>query len=150
VMLLDMRGLTLGTAESCTGGMLAERLTRVSGSSRSYTGGAIVYSNNLKTAFAEVPAKLIEKHGAVSEEVARALAAGIRKETGASLGVGITGIAGPTGGTEEKPVGLVYVALCDGKKTQVVEKKFSGDRERIRNFATIQALDMVRRRLKTV
>jgi nicotinamide-nucleotide amidase len=150
LLLLNMRNLTLATAESCTGGMLAERLTRVSGSSRSYLGGAVVYSNALKTAFAGVPEKMIEQHGAVSEEVARELAAGIRKKTGASLGIAITGIAGPTGGTEEKPVGLVYLALCDGKKTQVVEKRFSGDRERVRNFATQQALDMVRRRLKTV
>ncbi len=150
LLLLNMRGLTLATAESCTGGMLAERLTRVSGSSRSYLGGAVVYANELKTTFAGVQEKLIEKHGAVSEEVARALAQGIRKECGASLGIGITGIAGPTGGTDEKPVGLVYIALADSKRTQVVEKKFSGDRERVRNFATIQALDMVRRSLKTV
>jgi nicotinamide-nucleotide amidase len=150
LMMLDMRGLTLATAESCTGGMLAERLTRVSGSSRSYLGGAVVYSNALKTSFAGVPARLIEKHGAVSEEVARALAQGIRKLPGASLGVGITGIAGPTGGTEEKPVGLVYIALSNGKKTQLLKKRFSGDRDRVRQFATMQALDLIRRSLKTV
>jgi len=150
LLLLNMRGLTLATAESCTGGMLAERLTRVSGSSRSYLGGAVVYANRVKTTFASVPAKLIEKHGAVSEPVARALAQGIRKQTGASLGIGITGIAGPSGGTDDKPVGLVYVALSDENNTHVLEKKFSGDRERIRHFATIQALDMVRRSLKTV
>jgi nicotinamide-nucleotide amidase len=150
LLLLNMRNLTLATAESCTGGMLAERLTGVSGSSRSYLGGAVVYSNALKTSFAGVPDKLIEKHGAVSEEVARALAQGIRKLTGASLGVGITGIAGPTGGTEEKPVGLVYIALSNGKKTQLLKKRFSGDRDRVRQFATMQALDLIRRSLKTV
>ena len=150
LLMLNMRNMTLATAESCTGGMLAERLTRVSGSSRSYLGGAVVYSNELKTELAGVASSLIEKHGAVSEEVAKALAVGIRKQTGASLGVGITGIAGPTGGTDEKPVGLVYVALSDGKKTVVVKKNFPGERERVRNFATLQALDMVRRSLKTV
>jgi len=88
---------------------------------------------------------LIEAHGAVSREVAEAMADGIREECRSSIGVGITGIAGPTGGTEQKPVGLVYVAVSDGKKTEVVERQFPGDRERIRVYATQQALDLVRR-----
>src|SRR5208282_3687049 len=127
---LEMRGATLATAESCTGGMLAERLTGISGSSRSYLGGAVVYSNDLKMAFAGVPAYVIEEHGAVSREVAEALAEGIRIRTGATIGVGITGIAGPTGGTEDKPVGLVYIAVSDAQKTECLERNFRGARDR--------------------
>jgi nicotinamide-nucleotide amidase len=145
--LLQMRGMTLATAESCTGGMLAERITSLSGSSRYFLGGAVVYSNALKTQFANVPKGMIDKHGAVSPEVARALAEGIRKRCLSSYGVGITGVAGPTGGTEQKPVGLVYIALAGDEGTQVVERNFPGDRARIRQFSTLQALDMIRRAL---
>jgi nicotinamide-nucleotide amidase len=144
---LQMRNATLAVAESCTGGMLAERITSLSGSSRYFVGGAVVYSNQLKTAFAEVSAELIEKQGAVSREVAAALAEGIRRRTGATLGLGITGVAGPTGGTEAKPVGLVFHALASDAGTEVAERRFAGDRKRIRRFATQQALDMVRRKL---
>ncbi|AXC10847.1 hypothetical protein ACPOL_1501 [Acidisarcina polymorpha] len=144
---LEMRGATLATAESCTGGMMAQRLTSISGSSRSYLGGAVVYSNELKTAFAGVPTETLALYGAVSREVATALAEGIRQRSNASIGVGITGIAGPNGGTEEKPVGLVYIAVADDQQTEVVEKRFGGDRERIRQWSTQQALDLVRRRL---
>ena len=145
--LLQMRGMTLATAESCTGGMLAERITSLSGSSRYFLGGAVVYSNALKTQFANVPKTMIDKHGAVSPEVARALAEGIRKRCLSSYGVGITGVAGPSGGTEQKPVGLVYIALAGDEGTQVVERNFPGDRARVRQFATQQALDMIRRAL---
>jgi nicotinamide-nucleotide amidase len=144
---LQMRNATLALAESCTGGLLAERITNVSGSSRYFAGGAVVYSNELKTEFAGVPADLIARHGAVSREVAIALAEGIRKKCNATLGVGITGVAGPTGGSDQKPVGLVYHALADAANTDVVEKSFPGDRKRVRWFATQQALDMVRRKL---
>ncbi len=144
-LFLQLRGATLAVAESCTGGMLGARISSVSGSSRHFLGGAIVYANDMKTLFANVPPMLIEAHGAVSREVAEAMAEGIREECRASIGVGITGIAGPTGGTEQKPVGLVYVAVSDGKKTEVVERQFPGDRERIRVYATQQALDLVRR-----
>jgi competence/damage-inducible protein CinA-like protein len=144
---LEMRGSTLSVAESCTGGLIAERLTSISGSSRSFLGGAVVYSNELKTEFAGVPEELIEEKGAVSREVAAALAEGIRRRCRSTYGVGVTGIAGPGGGTEEKPVGLVYIALSDGAQTEVVEKNFAGDRERIRFYASQQALDMVRRKL---
>ena len=146
---LELRGATLSTAESCTGGLVAERLTSIGGSSRSFLGGVVVYSNELKTMFADVPAAVIEKNGAVSREVAQALADGIRKRTGSTYGLGITGIAGPGGGTDEKPVGLVYIALADGKDTEVIEKRFSGDRHRIRQYAAQQALDMVRRAATT-
>jgi len=145
---LGLRQSTLAVAESCTGGMIAERITSVPGSSRAFLGGAIVYSNELKTAFAGVPAELIAQHGAVSKEVADALSQGIRQQTGATLGLGITGIAGPTGATETKPVGLVYIALSDDHKTETVERTFRGDRTRIRQWATQQALDLIRRRLR--
>lgn len=145
---LQMRNASLAVAESCTGGLLGERITSISGSSRYFVGGAVVYSNQLKTDFAEVPESLIAKHGAVSREVAAAMAEGIRKRCNATLGVGITGIAGPTGGTEEKPVGLVYHALASEGGTEVVERKFPGDRKRVRWFASQQALDMVRRKLR--
>jgi len=145
--LLQMRGMTLATAESCTGGLLAERITSLSGSSRYFLGGAVVYSNELKTQFAGVPKALIDAHGAVSREVAQALAEGIRKRCLSSYGVGITGVAGPTGGTEQKPVGLVYIALAGDEGTQVVERNFVGDRKRVREFATQQALEMIRRAL---
>lgn len=144
---LQLKGATLAVAESCTGGLLAERITSVSGSSRYFLGGAIVYSNELKTEFAGVPASLLKKHGAVSREVAAAMAEGIRKRCKATLGVGITGVAGPTGGTEEKPVGRVYNALASADGTQVEERNFPGDRKRVRWFAAQLALDMVRRKL---
>jgi nicotinamide-nucleotide amidase len=144
---LQMRAATLAVAESCTGGLVAERVTSVSGSSRYFAGGAVVYSNDLKTDFAGVPAELIKAHGAVSREVAAALAEGIRKRCGTTLGIGVTGVAGPGGGTPEKPVGLVFLALASEQGTEVVERNFPGDRERIRWFASQQALDLVRRKL---
>lgn len=144
---LQMRGATLATAESCTGGLLAERITSVAGSSRYFSGGAVVYSNALKTELAGVPADMIERHGAVSREVAAALAEGIRYRCESTLGVGITGIAGPGGGTPEKPVGLVFHALAGDTGTEVIERNFPGDRKRIRWFASTLALDMVRRKL---
>lgn len=144
---LQMREATLAVAESCTGGLLAERITSVSGSSRYFLGGTVVYSNELKTELADVPANLLERFGAVSREVAAALAEGIRNRCGSTLGLGITGIAGPNGGTPEKPVGLVFHALASNSGTEVVERKFPGDRQRIRRFASQQALDMVRRKL---
>ncbi|MBZ5598855.1 MAG: competence/damage-inducible protein A [Acidobacteriia bacterium] len=144
---LQMRNATLAVAESCTGGLLAERITSVSGSSRYFVGGAVAYSNELKTAFADVPTDLIAKHGAVSREVAAALAEGIRKRCGATFGLGVTGVAGPTGGTPEKPVGLVFHGLASERGTEVVERSFPGDRKRVRWFASQQALDMVRRKL---
>ncbi len=144
---LQMRNQTLAVAESCTGGLLAERLTSVSGSSRYFAGGAIVYSDELKTKFADVKPSVIAKHGAVSAEVASALAEGIRTRCGTTLGLGITGIAGPNGGTAEKPVGLVFLALASENSTDVVKRNFVGDRNRIRWFASQEALDMVRRKL---
>jgi nicotinamide-nucleotide amidase len=136
---------TIAVAESCTGGMLAERLTNVPGSSNYFLGGIVCYSNDLKTSFVDVPAAIIESKGAVSSEVALALADGIRRRAGATLGIGITGIAGPGGGTPEKPVGLVHIGIADERRPRERSMRFPGDRERIRQYATQAALDFVRR-----
>lgn len=136
---------TIAVAESCTGGLLAERLTNVPGSSAYFLGGVVCYSNELKTSFVGVPPELIEAKGAVSSEVALALADGIRKRTGATLGVGVTGIAGPAGGTPEKPVGLVHIGIADEQGPRERSSRFVGDRDRIRQLATQSALDSVRR-----
>lgn len=144
---LQMRNATVAVAESCTGGLLAERITSLSGSSRYFLGGAVVYSNQLKTELAGVPADMIARHGAVSREVAAALAEGIRYRCESTLGVGITGVAGPTGGTPEKPVGLVFHAVASDTGTDVIERKYPGDRKRIRRFASTMALDMLRKKL---
>ncbi len=149
---LGMRGLTLAVAESCTGGLLAERLTDVPGASRSFLGGAVVYTDALKTKLAGVPPELLVQHGAISEAVARALAQGIRERTEASVGIAITGLAGPgvptTGPDADKPVGLIYIAVAGlGPTTVVRELQLAGDRERIRLWSTQHALDLLRRLL---
>ncbi len=142
---LQMNRATIAVAESCTGGMVAERLTNVPGSSSYFLGGVVSYSNDLKTTWVGVPAEIIEAKGAVSSEVAVAMADGIRRRAGSTLGLSITGIAGPGGGTSEKPVGLVHMALADEKGAHERGFRFPGDRERIRNQAAQAALDMVRR-----
>jgi nicotinamide-nucleotide amidase len=147
LLLLEMRGETLSTAESCTGGLIAERITSVSGSSRSFLGAAVVYTNEVKVEFAGVPARTIDEFGPVSRAVTAALAEGIRERTGSTLGIGVTGIAGPGGATPDTPVGLVYVALADGKETVVKERHFRGDRDNVRWLASQLALDMLRLRL---
>ncbi len=144
---LQMRNATVAVAESCTGGLLSERITSIGGSSRYFLGGAVVYSNALKTELAGVPAEMIDRHGAVSREVAAALAEGIRYRCESTLGVGITGVAGPGGGTPDKPVGLVFHAVASSTGTEVVQRNFPGDRKRIRRFASTMALDMVRKKL---
>jgi nicotinamide-nucleotide amidase len=144
---LEMRGATLSVAESCTGGLVAERLTNISGSSRSFVGGAVVYSDELKSELANVPPSVLERHGAFSKETAAAMAEGIRERCDTTLGIGVTGIAGPTGGTADKPVGLVFIGVSDGKSTDVLERHFMGDRSRIRSYAAQTALDIVRRKL---
>jgi nicotinamide-nucleotide amidase len=136
---------TIAVAESCTGGLLAERLTNIPGSSSYFLGGVVCYSNELKSSLVDVPAELIESKGAVSPEVALALADGIRKRTGATIGVGVTGIAGPGGGTPEKPVGLVHIGIADERGPRDRRFQFPGDRERIRMHASQTALDSVRR-----
>jgi nicotinamide-nucleotide amidase len=142
--ILTMNNATISTAESCTGGLLAQRLTSIAGSSSYFLGGAVCYSNELKTAWADVPPEMIQSKGAVSGEVAIALADGIRRRTGSTLGVGITGIAGPGGGSEEKPVGTVHIALSHAGGVKERGVRFPGDREAIRWHASQLALDMVR------
>lgn len=142
--LLTMNQATISAAESCTGGLLAERLTSIAGSSSYFLGGVVCYSNDLKTAWVQVPTELIQTKGAVSSEVARALADGIRRSAGSTLGVGITGIAGPGGGSEEKPVGTVHIALSHAGGVKERSVRFPGDREAVRWHASQLALDMVR------
>ncbi|HEX4541657.1 MAG TPA: competence/damage-inducible protein A [Candidatus Acidoferrum sp.] len=142
--LLTMNNATISAAESCTGGLLAQRLTSIAGSSSYFLGGAVCYSNEMKTAWANVPAELIQAKGAVSTEVAIALADGIRRSLGSTLGVGITGIAGPGGGSDEKPVGTVHIALSHAAGVKERGVRFPGDREAIRWHASQLALDMVR------
>jgi len=141
---LTLHNATISAAESCTGGLLAQRLTSIAGSSSYFLGGVVVYSNELKTAWAGVPAEVIQTKGAVSSEVAIALAEGIRRRVGSTFGVGITGIAGPGGGSEEKPVGTVHIALSHAGGVQERGVRFPGDRESIRFQASQVALDMVR------
>lgn len=144
---LRWRGYTVATAESCTGGLLAGRLTEVPGSSEYFNEGVVTYSNEAKTARLGVSAELIEKHGAVSDEVACAMAKGVRALAQSTFGIGITGIAGPGGGTVEKPVGLVFIALADDEGVQSIRLTFSGDRHFVRTLSVNAALDLLRRRI---
>ena len=144
---LMMRGATLAVAESCTGGLLGQRITSVPGSSHYFLGGVVCYSDKLKTKLVGVPESMLKRKGAVSAEVAEALARGIRSRAGATLGVGITGVAGPQGGSPDKPVGTVFISLAEAHRAKTVKHRFPGDRERIRQFATQAALNLVRRKL---
>ena len=142
---LIRRGLTLGLAESCTGGLIGNRITDVSGSSAAFLAGVISYSNEAKKDILGVPEQLLINYGAVSDEVARAMAEGIRKISGADIGVSVTGIAGPSGGTPEKPVGLVYIAISTDKGTVASKQQFSGGRIDIKLRASQTALFMLLR-----
>ena len=144
---LAITGFTLSVAESCTGGLIAQRLTSVPGSSAYFTEGLVTYSNESKTRLLGVDKKLIREHGAVSKEVARDMARGVRHRAKTDFGLAVTGVAGPDGGTEEKPVGLVYFALADDAHTEHKRLQLPGDRELIRWRASQAALDMLRRRL---
>jgi nicotinamide-nucleotide amidase len=138
------RGLMLATAESCTGGLVAALITSVAGSSAVLEQGAVTYSNAAKTRMLDVPAALIEAHGAVSQPVAEAMAAGARTRAGVDLAVSITGIAGPGGGSAEKPVGLVHFGLATAGGVRHLERRFGeGDRQVIRLSATEQALQLL-------
>ena len=145
--LLTARNATISVAESCTGGLLAYRLTNVSGSSRYFMSGIVTYSNESKMELAGIPPLLLEMQGAVSAEVAQGLAEGVRQRANTTIGVGITGVAGPTGGSEAKPVGTVHVAVALPGGTVHRQFLFPGDRERIRWQASQAGLDMVRREL---
>jgi nicotinamide-nucleotide amidase len=142
------RGYTLVTAESCTGGLVAARLTSVPGSSHAFLGGLVAYANDVKEAGLGVPHDVIERHGAVSEEAAEAMARGARERLGADVAVAVTGIAGPGGGSEEKPVGLVYVHASAPDGEHAMSSELPGDREMVRGRATAMALHAVRRLLE--
>jgi len=144
---LTITGFTLAVAESCTGGLIAQRITSVPGSSIYFIEGVVTYSNGSKTRLLGVDKKLIRDHGAVSKEVARDMARGVRHRARTDFGLAVTGIAGPGGGSEEKPVGLVYVALADDAHTEHKRLMIPGDRELVRWRASQAALDMLRRRL---
>jgi nicotinamide-nucleotide amidase len=146
-MFLVMKTATIATAESCTGGLIAQRLTAVPGSSRYFISGVICYSNQSKMELAGIPPLLLEMQGAVSAEVARGLAEGIRARAGTTFGVGVTGVAGPGGGSAEKPVGTVHIAVASPAGTQERQFSFPGEREKVRLWASQAALDMVRREL---
>lgn len=146
-MKLKAKGITVAVAESCTGGLIAQRLTSVPGSSAYFERGVVTYSNRAKVDLLLVPESLIRAKGAVSAEVAMAMAEGVRTQSGADLAVAVTGIAGPTGGTKEKPVGLVFLALADKRATVSQSHLFGGDREGIRFRASQAALDLLRRHI---
>jgi nicotinamide-nucleotide amidase len=148
--LLLMQRQTLAVAESCTGGMVGERLTRVAGSSAYFLGSIVTYSNQAKMTWLDVPRSVLETEGAVSAETARIMAESVRRRLGATLGVAVTGIAGPTAPGTSKPVGLVYLAVADDNGHRVSERQFPGDRQLVRTQAAQAALDMVRRRLMAV
>ena len=148
VAALAARGATVATAESCTGGLLGAEITGVSGSSTVFLGGVVSYSNEVKEAMVGVPHDLLVAHGAVSEQVARAMAEGVRTRLGADWGVGITGIAGPSGGTADKPVGLVHWAVAGPGGLDARHAVFPGDRTAVRRWSVNSALDLLRRCLR--
>jgi PncC family amidohydrolase len=141
--LLRRHGLTVSVAESCTGGRLGDALTNVSGSSDYFSGGVISYSNRSKVDLISVREVSLERKGAVSEEVARQMAAGVRKALRSDIGIGITGIAGPTGGSKDKPVGLVYICVSSGRNTFCTRNLFKGSRSRVKAQAVDRALSML-------
>jgi nicotinamide-nucleotide amidase len=145
--ILKKGGKTLAIAESCTGGLIAQRLTEVSGSSAYFIEGVTAYANEAKTRTLNVPEELIEKHGAVSAEVAEAMVKGMRGRAGTDYALSVTGIAGPTGGSEEKPVGLVFIGYADEKETKSLKIILPGDRYLIRWRASQAALDLLRRKI---
>jgi len=145
--LLRDRGKTLATAEACTGGLLGGTITTEAGASEWYRGGLVVYSNELKERLAGVPPETLATHGAVSEATARALAHGARERCAADVGIGITGIAGPGGGTVEKPVGRVHLALEDERGSDHWQLLLPGGRDEVRGRSVTLALDRLRRRL---
>jgi len=143
---LRLKQFTIATAESCTGGLVAERITQVPGSSDYFVGSVVSYTNDAKSNLLDVPAEMIERNGAVSGEVAEAMARGVRARTGATIGLSVTGTAGPSGGTDAVPVGTVYIGLADDVVTSNRRLTVPGDRHLIRWRASTAALEMVRRR----
>jgi len=148
--LFRKKGVTLSLAESCTGGLIAARITDLSGSSAYFLEGAVTYSNDTKIRHLQVPPELLEKEGAVSSATAMAMARGIRKASGSDIALAVTGIAGPDGGSEEKPVGTVFLALAGRSDCTAKRYQFNGDRERIRRMTAFTALDWLRRHLMSL
>jgi len=142
---LTARDARLATAESCTGGLVAARLSDIAGASDVLAGGVVSYSNDVKTAQLGVSEELISAHGAVSAEVAEAMAAGVRERLGVDVGIAVTGVAGPGGGTPEKPVGLVHVRVETPERGQGTSFSLPGDRATVRTRATVSALHLARR-----
>jgi PncC family amidohydrolase len=147
VRLLTERGLTLAVAESCTGGLVGHRITNVPGSSACFRGGVIAYHNEVKAALLNAPADILAREGAVSEDVALSMARGVRERLGADIGLAVTGIAGPAGGTPEKPVGLVYIALADAEGAIAERHVWSGDRRQNKDSSAEAALKLVKEHL---
>jgi nicotinamide-nucleotide amidase len=145
--LLRKNHATVSVAESCTGGMLGERFTQVPGSSEYFVGGFITYSNEMKIELLGVTPEILAEHGAVSKETAEAMAIGARRRTNSTYALSITGVAGPDGGSEAKPIGTTHIGLAGPTGTEVLKRQFIGDRARIRSFASQMALDLLRRRL---
>jgi nicotinamide-nucleotide amidase len=142
-LILREKGLKIATAESCTGGLIANRITNISGASEYFEAGFITYSNRAKTVFLHVPEEVITKNGAVSHDVAQLMAEGVKQAAGVDIGLAVTGIAGPTGGTFEKPVGTVYIGMSSKTGTFVRRFLFDGNREEIKRQTSDAALTLV-------
>jgi nicotinamide-nucleotide amidase len=134
---------TLSIAESCTGGLVSDRITSISGSSDYFEGGIVSYSNRAKAMHLSIPVKVIERYGAVSPQVARRMAQGVRRAFGTTFGLSTTGVAGPAGGTKKTPVGRVFIAVSDGKRTRVSKEKFKGTRRAIKKQAAERSLELL-------
>src|SRR5512139_1358126 len=145
--LLREKGWTLSIAESCTGGLICDRITDVSGSSDYFMGGMVTYSNESKAKYLGIPLDYIRKHGAVSPQVAKKMAQGVRKTFHTTFGLSTTGVAGPTGGTKRSPVGRVFIGLASGRKIWVKEEDLKGSRKEIKRKATDKALQFFYERL---
>jgi nicotinamide-nucleotide amidase len=143
--LLTQKKLTLSIAESLTGGLIADRITNVPGSSAYFERGVVTYSNRSKTELLGVPEEIIREHGAVSKEVAVLMAEGVRRASGTDIGVSTTGIAGPAGGTDKKPVGTVFIAISDGTQSICRDFTFKWERRRVKEITTQWALELTRR-----
>jgi nicotinamide-nucleotide amidase len=142
-IILKEKNLKIAVAESCTGGLISHNFTNISGSSEYFDRGIVSYSNNAKLELLDVSENIIEEYGAVSEQVAKAMAEGIRKKSNVDIGISITGIAGPAGGTEDKPVGLVYIAISTTNNTIVKKYQFPGDRLENKESTCSAALEML-------
>lgn len=145
--IMQKRRMTIAVAESCTGGLISSRLTDVGGSSEYFKMGIVAYSDKIKENILGVSPMLLRKHGAASKQVALEMAKGARLLANTDIGIGVTGIAGPTGGTKKKPVGLVYIALATNKKRLVKEFRFKGSRQKIKRQASEAALGLVTRKI---